>query len=402
MSAAEGPTSRGRRILRTARRAAGRAARRVSNRSTGAAARTGEAAAGTGEAAALTEEVARLRTAQETAEQDLAAARAALAARTEELAARDHELAEWKDRFERPSFLRQHRSWVDLGLHYRQDPSPARERIGELNRKLWVHAFATSHGVPVPRILAIGERPEDIRLGGLPDEFVVKSDGGTSSKAVIPLRRLGEDRYTWIGHEPARELSTLDVIEHFQAARARGTSYGPVFAEELLEGAEPGTLPDDVKIYVAYGQVLQVLLRRPVIVNGRPVTRTRYVSETGRDLRKVALWQETHPDIAVPSGLKDMVEIARRISLALPMPLCRVDLYETGSGPILGEITRTPGAPHRYRADHDEFMGREWLKAEARLFEDLHHGRPGRPVWGDLASLDLIDGLPPWRSAAGC
>lgn len=263
-------------------------ARRVSNPSPGAAARAREAEARAGEAEALTEEIARLRTAQETAAQDLAAARAALATRTEKLAACDHELAEWKDRFERPSFLRQHRSWVDLG----------------------------SHGVPVPRILAIGERPEDIRLEGLPDEFVVKSGGGTSSKAVIPLRRR--------------------------------------------------------------------------------VTRTRYVSETGRDLRKVALWQETHPDIAVPSGLKDMVEIARRISLALPMPLCRVDLNETGSGPVLGEITRTPGVPHQYRADHDEFMGREWLKAEARLFEDLRHGRPGRPVWGDLASLDLIGGLPPF------
>jgi hypothetical protein len=173
-------------------------------------------------------------------------------------------------------------------------------------------------------------------------------------------------------------------------------SYGPVFAEELLQGKEPGTLPDDVKIYVAYGQVLQVLLRRAVMVKGRPVTRTRYVSDIGRDLGKVALWQDTHPDIKVPTTLREMVEMARKISLALPMPLCRVDLYETASGPVLGEITRTPGAPHLYRPDHDEYMGRKWHKAEARLFEDMHHGRSGRPVWGERATLAMIDDLPPF------
>jgi hypothetical protein len=395
-----------RRALRRARRTARRAVRRAAGTpaTTARDATRGPAPSATPRGGAdwktaaesMRHEVERLRASQEEASADLVEARDLVARREEELAVRDEELAAWKARLERPSFLREHRSWVEMGLHYRQDPSPAKERIGELNRKLWVHAFATSHGIPVPTIYALGGRPEDIRLGRLPEQFVVKSDGGTSSKAVIPLRRVGDDQYEWIGHEPRRVLGTAGVIEHFQVARARDVSYGPVFAEQLLEGRKPGTLPDDVKIYVAYGKVLQVLLRRAVLVNGRPVTRTRYVSETGRDLGKVALWQDTHPDIKVPSGLREMVAMARRISLALPMPLCRVDLYETASGPVLGEITRTPGAPHLYRPDHDEYMGREWRKAEARLFEDMHHGRPGRPLWGADATLALIDDLPPF------
>jgi hypothetical protein len=395
-----------RRALRRTRRTAGRAVWRVAgttatqppamNREPAPASTPRTAADWKSVAENLQREVRRLHADHEQTTSDLVKARGLAARREKELAARNEDLAAWTARLDRPSFLREHRSWVELGLHYRQDPSPAKERIGELNRKLWVHAFATSHGIPVPRIHAIGERPEDIRLADLPEEFVVKSDGGTSSRAVIPLRRVGVDQYEWLGHEPRRVLGTAEVVEHFQVARAREVSYGPVFAEELLQGKEPGSLPDDVKIYVAYGKVLQVLLRRAVMVNGRPVTRTRYVSDIGRDLGKVALWQDTHADIPVPAGLRRMVAMARKISLALPMPLCRVDLYETPSGPVLGEITRTPGAPHLYRPDHDEFMGREWHKAEARLFEDMHHGRSGRPVWGDRATLAMIDDLPPF------
>jgi hypothetical protein len=136
-------------------------------------------------------DVTRLHEAQDRTASDLIKARGLVARRDKELVAREEELAAWKARLDRPSFLREHRSWVEMGLYYRQDPSPAKARIGELNRKLWVHAFATSHGIPVPTIYALGERPEDIRLGNLPEGFVIKSDGGTSSRAVIPLRRVG-------------------------------------------------------------------------------------------------------------------------------------------------------------------------------------------------------------------
>ena len=375
------------RTLRVARRTAGRALRTAGVRPTGAPAPT---------PTDWKSRADQLQLELEETQGQLKTARGALTAAETALQKKAAEVDAWRTRVKSPSFIREHHSWVDMGLHYRQDPSPAKARIGELNRKLWVHAFATSHGVPVPEIYAIGERPEDIRLGSLPEEFVVKSDGGTSSKAVLPLRRVGEDRYEWRGHTPYTELTTAEVIQHFQRVRGTGHSYGPVFAEAMLHGPDQDRLPDDVKIYVAYGQVLQVLLRRPTLVDGRPVAQVRYVSELGKDLGKVALWQKSYAPIPVPSSLSQMVDIARRISLALPMPLCRVDLYETLDGPVLGEITRTPGAPHLYRPDHDEFMGREWIKAEARLFEDMHHGRSGRPVWGPDATLDMIEDLPPF------
>ncbi len=303
-------------------------------------------------------------------------------------------VAIWQRRIKSPSFLRHHHAWVDLGKHYRQDPSSAKDRIGELNRKLWVHAYAASHGVALPKIYALAERPEDIDLSKLPEAFVVKSDGGTASKAVLPLRRAGEDRYEWISHDPPRTLTTDDVVRHFQAARAAGASYGPVYAEELLSPLHGDGLPDDVKIYVAYGKVLHVLLRRAAIVDGRPVTTTRYLDETGVSLGKVALWGQHSEDIPVPEQLDEMLAVAVRLSLSLPMPLCRVDMYETVAGPVLGEITRTPGAAHFYREDHDLFLGNEWTKAEARLFEDMHQGRSGRPIWGPHADLSMLDDIP--------
>lgn len=364
-------------------------------------ARTPTIGARGGQTDADSAEIVRLRTQLADAEKAARAARVARRAAAAERNAAREEAAEWRRRLEQPSFLRHHHAWVELGKHYRQDPSPAKERIGELNRKLWVHAFATSHGVPVPRILGLAQRPEDMDLAALPAEFVVKTDGGASSRAVLPLRRVGEDQYLWIGHEPTMALTTAQVIEHFQRVRALTQSYGPVFAEQMLESVTGSELPDDVKIYMAYGKVLHVLLRRPTMVNGKSTAVRRYLSEAGRDLGQVVPEPDLDPTIPVPTTLPQMLEIARRISLALPMPLCRVDLYETAQGPVLGEITRTPGATHRYAPRHDDFLGREWMKAEARLFEDMHHGRSGRPTWGPHADLGMIDRLPPFPSGDG-
>src|SRR5699024_2027400 len=106
-----------------------------------------------------------------------------------------------------------------------------------------------------------------IELSGLPDEFVLKSDGGAGGRGVLPLRRVGPDRYRLTGGstdgtgstDGPPDLTGADVVEHYRTERR---VEGPFFAEAML--ARPGVdgLPDDIKIYACYGEVGQVLLRR--------------------------------------------------------------------------------------------------------------------------------------------
>jgi len=45
----------------------------------------------------------------------------------------------------------------------------------------------------------------------------------------------------------------------------------------------------------------------------------------------------------------------------------RVDLYESLSTPVFGELTPRPSQSHRYKSEWDGRLGRAWERAEVQL-----------------------------------
>ncbi len=122
--------------------------------------------------------------------------------------------------------------------------------------------------------------------------------------------------------------------------------------------------------------MLQVLLRR-VGEHGRNDSITyKYVTGTGQNLGEITNTRKIDASIPVPPTLPTMVRIARHLSRAIGVPFCRVDLYDTTRGVVLGEITRTPGGAQTYVLDHDRMMGEQFLLAQAEFELDLINGRP--------------------------
>ena len=249
----------------------------------------------------------------------------------------------------------------------------------QIPRKLRNYRLAASHGVAVPEVLGVWGALELIDLSGMPERFVLKSDGGAGGHGVFPLRRVDEDRFALVGGDEVHTRESL--IERF---RAKTSLFGPWFAEGFLEQREAGEeIPDDIKVYASYGEVTMVLLRRmPVHANLRSA-RYRYVDQDGVDLGPdISPGQTIDETIPLPQPFEEFVAVARHLSRAVALPFIRVDIYDTVDGPVLGELTRAPGGAQRYRKDHDIAMGRAWDEARWRLDMDVIGGRPLRNLHG--------------------
>lgn len=265
--------------------------------------------------------------------------------------------------------------------------------------KLRNYRLAASHGVPVPSVLGVWRRPGTIDLDGLPERFVLKSDRGAGSSGVLPLQRLGPDRYRLVGD--GRELEASSIRAYLESTP---TARGPYFAEEMLEQPDlgPDLLPDDVKVYAFHGRVGHVLLRRPTEHGNLATMAYRFVDDRGVDLGDDLTAQRIDPGIPLPANFARIIELAEHLSRAVALPFIRVDLYDTTAGPVLGELTRTPGGPQLYRADHDRWLGELWTEARLRLDVEIQAGRPPFTLHG---SLDVPNPYPAghasWKADAG-
>lgn len=293
----------------------------------------------------------------------------------------EEDLRRSRARMDKPSFRTLLVAYRELYEQRFDASASAGVALWQLPYKLRNYSLAQSHGVAVPKVYQVWKRPEDITLSALSAQKVVlKSDGGHSGHAVFILQRTSDGWETldgsirFPGDQPSSEI--LDRLQRW---------YGPYFAEQLLEGTSEAAIPEDIKVYTAYGKILQVLLMQAGTdgsMDRRSYTR-RYVDATGEDLGRVAEMGTRNEEIPTPANMGEIAETARQLSIAVGMPFVRVDLYQTPHGLVLGELTPTPGGRQRYRAEHDAMMGLEWVRAQARLEQDLAAGRPYGSLYGD-------------------
>lgn len=276
-----------------------------------------------------------------------------------------------------PSYRQQ---YFDLSRQARRataiDPE-GRHPYRQLKLKLRNYRFAQSHGVGTPEILAVWPTVDDIDLSDLPETFVLKSDLGSHNRGVLLLRRLPSEGFQSLD---GLNLFTRDEIRgHFASQLPFRRVGGPFFAEELLIPPEGGLLPVDVKISAFYGEIAHVLLRRvthPQGMDGPAVAAYKFVDACGDDLGRIRQTNRLDAGIPPPANLADMLAQARHLSRALGVPGCRVDLYNTTRGIVLGELTLTPGGPQEYLPEHDAQLGAVWRDAVLRRDLDLVDGRP--------------------------
>ncbi|KXZ57289.1 hypothetical protein Bravens_01809 [Brevibacterium ravenspurgense] len=278
-------------------------------------------------------------------------------------------LGNTKARLRGPSFHRELQSYINYISILSNDPRYKSHPLMKLGSKLAVYEIAKNAGVETPTVYGEWNNISDVDFSVIPDEFVLKSDGGSTSQGVLPLRRVSPDVY--IRADGLKEFTQDEIVDHMLEAERKGVAYGRIFVEEFLHPAQGcNTIPDDVKIYMAYDQVLHVLLRSVDSHGNVYGNRSKYVDEHGECLGVVNRGRTPDLSIPVPSSLPEMVSIAKRVSKSLRLPFVRVDLYDTTRGVVLGELTRAPGGEQKYILEHDQRMGRGWLVGSANLWLD--------------------------------
>lgn len=237
-----------------------------------------------------------------------------------------------------PSFRQQFRDMARQAQRAKVLDPDAWHPYRQLKCKLRNYRFAVSHGVGVPRIFGAWSSLDQIELDALPEEFALKSDFGSNGRGVMLLRRMGVDEFLVVNE--GRTVTFEAITAHFRHHEDAGRVAGPYFAEELLP-RQGGLLPVDVKIYAFYGGLGQVLLRRVGETDDGIETRYKFIDSTGADLGDIAPEFKRDVTIPTPDKFEEMLGAARHLSRALGVPFCRIDLYGTPDGIVLGELTLT-------------------------------------------------------------
>lgn len=232
--------------------------------------------------------------------------------------------------------------------------------------------FVRSLGIATNSKLRSFSSADSIDLSDLPDVFVLKPTFLSSSYGVMVLERKDEGFYD---HLRRRQL-TLEEIRAEQTkyeAESNSSSKAWVVESKAVD-AEGAPVPDDWKFFTFQGRV--GLIHRTI--RGTPKNTHAFFEGDFTPISATSdvIWtNENIVDRTVtlpPRSWRSMLNIARRISVAVPSPFVRVDMYNTEDGPVFGEFTLVPGT--FYYEDRERMspvlsarMGQLWEEAERDL-----------------------------------
>ena len=220
------------------------------------------------------------------------------------------------------------------------------------------------NGYRTAEIMASGFPLEELpdRVQGL-ERFVVKPTDAHSSLGVMALVREGGD-FSYVCVETGARHDIADLLD-LLAQPMQAFSFPDRWQiEELLlpPGGAPGAL-GDFKFYAFHGQAPLVLQAA-----GRGEHRRyRWFDQDWTPVRTGKYEDSLDDGLALPGDPDALMEVASRLSAALPVPFCRVDLYETSSGVAVGELTPEPGEYHVFDAPIDLYLGACFEQVAARL-----------------------------------
>ena len=243
-----------------------------------------------------------------------------------------------------------------------------KEKVRELARMIGVRTPETFHRGTLAALPVT-----------LPDEFVLKPDFASTSIGILLLRNLGGDRF--LDLVTKAKYSRAELLASCQAIADRfygeGNTTASFVAEELLKDHDGTIPPPDIRCYMFQGEVGMILMEHHIAGPAHAMyfdgdfhpfkdLDERYGIAPGAGEMEFIV-----PAVA-PANAREILNVARRVSAAVPSAFCRVDLYDTPKGVYLGELTFFPGTfyyknrklMHQKEADR---LGRLWDAAAERM-----------------------------------
>lgn len=226
--------------------------------------------------------------------------------------------------------------------------------------KLGVRDFAAKVGLAVPEMFHDAAPIETLPLESFPEVFVIKPVFGAGRAGVYVLRKEGSGYIDLLRGK--RKITCEEIISQVRSLGDEGSvSADQMIAEEAILNSE--SIAYDWKVYSFQGETPLVWQ----IGRTKDGKLSRYYNSHWDDLGTIRWKRPVDSSLPRPVNPDLIMGAAQRVSLSLPIPFVRVDLYERNGEVFLGELTPMPGSSQRFQRSVDRAMGEAWERAESRL-----------------------------------
>lgn len=244
-----------------------------------------------------------------------------------------------------------------------------------VNNKYLLNKYCLKHSIPTPQILQAWKHPHELDLTITPDSFVLKPSVMHSAKGVMVLTRLDDND---VFHEALsnRQLDIETIRKEqnqvYEACKFKG-SYRLLLEERIVDETAANRIPLDYKIFCFYDTVA---LTQQLDRNVKPTEMAWFDADFNPlppEGNIISDWDSVRlGEHQTPAHPAEMARIATRITQLLNTPFMSVDMFDSPNGPVVGELTPTPGGPYygdwyKFSDQLDESLGQLWEEKSRQI-----------------------------------
>ena len=243
-----------------------------------------------------------------------------------------------------------------------------------VNDKYKLHEFCKKNGFVMPEVYKFWDTPSELNLDDAPKKFVLKPTVMFSAWGVMLLEKL--DDGTYFEELKGRVMTFEKILEEQQYAYdlcKYKRDYRLMMEEKIESGNPEQPVPLDYKVDVYYDKPAQV----------HQINRNTKVMEFAffdgnfdpleLDGRIESKWDtKAQGKHERPEQYEEMLRIAAAVTKALGTPYMRVDMFSGPNGPVVGELTPSPGDAYygnnfKYTDAYETALGQLWDDALERM-----------------------------------
>lgn len=240
--------------------------------------------------------------------------------------------------------------------------------------KIKLNEFAIKNSISVPAIYGLFDYPDaiDFTLVANNNSFVIKPTIDSSTRGVMVLKREGDKFYDSLSKNFYSKGEIIDYQKKF-FDQNKNKNNKILLEEKVFDYEKEYIIPRDFKFYTFNGKISLIL---SIDRNRKPGISLWYnekFSPIKDDRVKCnAPFSRTLSYYTSPPNAQEMIKFVEKISKLINTPFASIDIYNSNRGPLLGEVTLTPGGiyygKHYILSDtQEQLMGMMWANAEQEL-----------------------------------
>lgn len=239
-----------------------------------------------------------------------------------------------------------------------------------LHDKIKFNKFCIENSIPVPKILEVFDKPIDIDLDSINiPEFILKPSLESSTRGVMVLKRLeGDCYYDSLNRYTFRKNEIIDFQDKYFQENSNNSN--KIIIEEKVHDIDSSfSIPRDFKFYAFKGKIALIL---EINRNLKPSVSLWYDGKfnpiNDLSVKCNAPFSRTLSYYTKPTNSDELITLASSVSSLIDTPFASIDIYNSKTGPIMGEVTLAPGGLYHGKHytlsnDYQDLMGRMWEEA---------------------------------------